>query len=57
MESIIAFLQKNGEAKTADIAEAIGLSPVRTRAILSNMEELETLGSNRNRTYRLKSDQ
>ena len=52
---IIAFLEKNGEARTAEIAKAIGLSTDRTRVILAGMVELEALGGNRNRTYRLKS--
>jgi len=45
-----------GEANTATISEKIGLSPARTRDILANMDEVEALGSNRNRTYRLKED-
>ena len=45
-----------GEANTASISEKIGLSPARTRDILANMDEVEALGSNRNRTYRLKED-
>ena len=53
---IIAFLENKGEARTAEIAEAIELSADRTRVILAGMEELEALGSNRNRTYRVKSD-
>ena len=53
---IIAFLEKKGEARTAEIADAIELSADRTRVILAGMVELEALGSNRNRTYRLKSD-
>ena len=47
------FLAKKGESKVVEIAEHIGLSPVRTRAILSQIVEVEALGENRNRTYRL----
>ena len=54
---IIAYLQRTGEANTAAIAEEIGLSPVRTREILAGMREIEALGSNRNRRYRLKPKQ
>ncbi len=54
VDAIIAYLKKNGEAKTADIAAELGLSPDRTRVILANMDELESQGSNRDRTYRLK---
>ena len=52
------FLEKNGEAKTSDIAKHIELSMVRTRAILGAMVtdgELESIGGNRNRRYRLSS--
>ncbi len=54
-ELIIGYLERVGEAGTAAISEEIGLSPARTREILSNMEEVEPIGSNRNRTYRLKN--
>ena len=54
IEKIVAYLKKAGEARTADVAEAIGLSPDRTRVILANLEVVEALGSNRNRTYRLR---
>ena len=55
-DKIVAYLREVGEVKTADIAEQLGLSPDRTRVILANMPELEALGGNRNRTYRLKTD-
>lgn len=42
------------EKKQAIIASYIGLSTARTRAILSEMKEVEALGKNRNRTYRIK---
>ena len=43
------YLTENGASKTADIAEYIGLSPVRTRVILAEMAEVEFSGENRNR--------
>ena len=55
-ELIVAYLNEVEEARTAEIAEKLGLSPDRTRVILANMPELEALGGNRNRTYRLKSN-
>ena len=55
-KNIIAFLETVEEARTVEIAEAIGLGADRTRVILAGMPELEALGSNRNRTYRLKQD-
>ncbi len=53
---IVAYLNEVEEARTAEIAEKLGLSPDRTRVILANMPELEAFGGNRNRTYRLKSN-
>ena len=52
---IVKYLQNVGEANTASISEKIRLSPARTRDILSNMGEVEAMGGNRNRTYRLKN--
>ncbi len=54
VEEIINYLKEVGEARAIDIAEAIGLSRDCARVILSNMEEAEALGGNRNRIYRLK---
>ena len=54
IEKIRNYLEKNGESKASDIAEYIGLSPARTRVLLNEMEEVVTIGGNRNRTYRLK---
>ena len=54
IEKIILYLNKAGESKISDIAEYIGLSEVRTRAIIAEVENIEALGGNRNRTYRLK---
>lgn len=56
IEQIIEYLRNVGEANTATIPEKIGLSTARTRDIHANMDEVEALGSNRNRTYRLKTD-
>ena len=53
MEKIRQYLQEQEVAKTRDIAKLLGLSAARTRAILSEMDDVEALGTNRNRTYRL----
>jgi ATP-dependent DNA helicase RecG len=54
MEQIRAYLQENGESKTSDIAEYIGLSPARTRAIIAEMGDVIGSGGNSNRKYSLK---
>ena len=48
------YLHNNGVSKTNDIAQYIQLSVVRTRALLNEMDNVEALGGNRNRTYQLK---
>ena len=48
------YLKRTGEAKTKDIAEFIGLSTQRTRVILASMDDIEIIGANKNRKYRLK---
>ena len=53
-EKIRLYLQEQGTAKTSDIAEMLGLSAARTRAILSEMNNVEALGRNRARRYRLR---
>lgn len=53
-EKILDYLKDNGRSGCAEIAAYIGLSPARTRAILSEMKEIETVGKNRSRLYRLK---
>lgn len=53
-EKIREYLKQKGEAKTSDIAEVLNLSVSRTRAILSEMEDVLPLGSNSNRTYKIK---
>ena len=54
IKKILLYLEKNGEAKTKDISACLGLSSSRTRALLSEMENIEALGTNTNRRYRLK---
>ncbi len=51
---VLDYLKDNGRSSCAEIAAYIGLSRGRTRAILSEMKEIEPLGENRNRTYRIK---
>ena len=54
-DKIREFLEKVYDASSADIAEVIGLSQTRTRAILSEMnDEIEAIGSTSNRRYRKK---
>ena len=53
MEKIKQYLHEQEAAKTREIAELLGLSAARTRAILSAMDDVEALGINRNRIYRL----
>lgn len=43
-------------ASARDIAEIIGLSAERTRVILSKMDDIEPVGGNRNRKYKLRMD-
>ncbi|MEE1031754.1 MAG: putative DNA binding domain-containing protein [Ruminococcus sp.] len=54
IQKIKKYLEQHGESKTNDIAMSIELSPARTRALLNAMEEVESIGGNTNRTYRLK---
>jgi predicted HTH transcriptional regulator len=54
IERIYEYLTQHGESKTNDIADYIDLSPSRTRVILSEMENIEIIGTNTNRKYRLK---
>lgn len=55
IKKIIEFLSTVGEASTAEIAEKIGLKPSRTREILSTLDDVEAIGSNKDRKYILKS--
>ncbi|MDE7232192.1 MAG: AAA family ATPase, partial [Lachnospiraceae bacterium] len=54
MEKIRTYLKKHETAKTSDIVELLDLSAARARAVLSEMDDVEALGSNRTRTYRLR---
>ena len=51
---IYEYLSQHGEAKTNDIADYIGLSAARVRVILSYMDNIESVGTNTNRKYKLK---
>lgn len=53
MDKIRKYLQKNGKSKASDISIYIGLSPVRVRAIIAEMADVEAVGGNSNRMYRL----
>ena len=54
IEKIRYFLERNGESKASDIARCIGLSVARTRVLLSDMPDVEPIGANRNRVYRMR---
>lgn len=56
-EKIRWYLQKHETSKTRDIAELPGLSMARTREILSAMDDVEGIGKNKVRTYRLRREQ
>lgn len=53
-QKIIEYLKDNGRSKCSDIASHLGLSEARTRAIIADMSNIEVMGGNRNRTYRIK---
>ena len=53
-EKIRDFLIQTELASAKDIAKIIGLSAERTRVILSKMDNIEPIGENRNRMYKLK---
>ena len=56
IKKIKRYLKSHDESKTKDIAEYLGLSTARARVILNSMDEVEAIGSNTNRKYRLKKD-
>ena len=56
-EKIRIYLQEHETAKTSDIAQILCLSAARTRVLLLEMEDVEALGTNRSRTYRLRRKQ
>ena len=47
------FLQETGEATTNDIAEYLNLSPARIRVLLKGMDDIEAIGENRGRKYKI----
>ena len=49
------FLCAHGESKLSDLAQETGLSVSRTRGIIAEMPDVDAIGKNRNRTYRLTS--
>jgi hypothetical protein len=53
MNKIRKYLHEYGESTTSDIAAYIELSTARTRAIMAEMEDVEAIGGNSNRTYHL----
>ena len=55
-EKIRLYLQGNETAKTRDIAELLGLSMARARKILSVMDDVEAIGRNKTRIYRLRKE-
>ena len=57
-DEIIEYLTDNVSAKASEIAELLGVSAPRARAILTKLvaeDIVVTVGGNRNRTYRLKA--
>ncbi len=57
-QAIISYLTENVSAKSAEIAELLGLQSSRVKEILSDMVKDDILvpeGSNKNRVYKLKS--
>ena len=50
------YLQRNETAKAKDIAELLGLSMARTREILSMMDDVQSIGRNKTRIYRLRKE-
>lgn len=55
-EKIRRYLREHETAKTKDFAELLGLSMARTRAVLSAMEDVEAMGRNKTRMYRLRKE-
>ena len=53
IEKIREYLSKNNISKTSDIAEYIGLSLPRTRAILKEIPDVSPIGNNTNRKWTL----
>lgn len=55
-EKIRNFLTENELARARDISMEIGQSSERTRVILAKMEDVESVGGNRNRKYKLRTE-
>ncbi len=55
-EKIRLYLQVHETAKAREIAELLSLSMARTREILSVMDDVETMGRNKTRIYRLRKE-
>lgn len=55
-EKIRNFLTENELASARAISMVIGLSAERTRVILAKMEDAESVGGNRNRKYKLRTE-
>lgn len=55
-EKIRNFLTENELASARDISMEIGQSSERTRVILAKMEDVESVGGNRNRKYKLRTE-
>ena len=56
-QAIVSYLTENISAKSAEIAELLGLRSTRVKEILAEMADeniITTEGSNRNRVYKLK---
>ena len=57
-QAIISYLTENVSAKSAEIAELLGLKPTRAKEILAEMADEKIIvaeGGNKNRVYKLKS--
>ena len=54
MDKIKELLSQYGEMKTKDVAKYINLGVSRTRELLGMMAEVEIVGGNKDRRYRLK---
>ena len=54
IEKIRDFFMKHGEMRTKDVAEHVKLGVSRTRELLGMMDDVEIVGGNRDRRYRLK---
>ena len=57
-QSIVAYLTDHISARSADIAELLGVKSTRAKKLLSELTAEEIVvaeGGNRNRTYKLKA--